>query len=110
MTEEQYIKDGIVYRLNALNSADPLMLRTLMNTLHLTNFKTVATHTHCHKINNSLATDFLGIVNGLVGENKFEIVPLYEKDILIGFINRPVESGNLLTVNIDHNQDSLERK
>lgn len=110
LTEEQYIKDRMVERLNALNSADPLLMRSLMNTLHLTTFKTAVTHTLCHQINNSVATDFMGILNGLVGENKFVIKPIYHENQLVGFTNEPQQPGNLLTVNTDSKQDSLESK
>jgi hypothetical protein len=98
---ELEIKEEMASRLSLMCAADENLKTLLLSMRIVVNPCLAKTKAECMPVdyltNQALEVDFLGIVNGLVGDNKYTIVPVYNEKRLVGFTVRELQ--NNLSVN-----------
>lgn len=98
---ELEIKEEMASRLSLMCAADGNLKNLLLSMRILVNPVLAKTQAEClpvdYHTHQGMEVDFLGVVNGLVGENKYTIVPVHSEDRLVGFAVRELQ--NNLSVN-----------
>ena len=101
MSSEYDLKVEVASRLTLMCAADASLKTFILNSRVLVNPQLAKTHAECMPVHygntSGFEVDMLGIINGLVGEHKYNIVPQFEDERLIGF--KVVDSDNQLSVN-----------
>jgi len=97
---ELKIKEGMAERLSQLLLLDPLNTVSMVRQLSMFSFDVAMHPIETTPLNaRILISDSLGIINGLVGDNKYQIVAVYNKQGSIAcFEVKPTDRTKIATV------------
>lgn len=99
--DEYDLKCEVASRLTLMCAADTALKTFILSSRLVVNPQLTKTHAECMPVSFGKTTgfelDMLGLINGLVGEHKYSIVPQFDEERLIGF--KVVDAEYQLSVN-----------